>query len=64
MLNVIFTLAVIGVIVYFLEHVLPISEPFKLGIRIIAALYVLAILFQMLGTGVGVSTGVPIFRIQ
>jgi len=57
MITVIIVLAIIGVLVYLLEQ-LPMAQPFKVAIRVIAILFVVLYLVQMFG----LDLHVPRFR--
>lgn len=49
MIAVILTLALVGLLLYLIERFIPMSEPFKTGIRIVAGVCVLFYLVSVFG---------------
>lgn len=61
MIDLLVTLVVLGLLVWFLETYIPMADPFKVGVRIVAALIVLAMLLNLLGY-VDLPVRGPLFR--
>jgi len=51
MIELLITLIILGIIFYFVETYVPMSEPFKAMVRILAVIIVLLILLNFLGYG-------------
>jgi hypothetical protein len=49
MLSLILTLALVGLIVYLVENFIPMSDPFKIAIRVIVLVCVVIYLVQLFG---------------
>lgn len=61
MIQVILTLALIGLIVYLIERFIPMSEPFKTGIRIVAGICVVFYLLNVFGL---LAYDIPVPRLR
>lgn len=55
LLGLILVIAIIGLVVYALEAFIPMAEPFKTVIRIIAGIICLILLLQLLGVALPFS---------
>jgi len=49
LIGVLVVIAILGLVVYLLEAFLPMAEPFKMAIRIIAGIICLLLILQVLG---------------
>ena len=61
MIELLIALVVLGLIVWFVETYIPMAEPFKVGVRILAAIIVLVMILSLFGY-VDLPMRAPLFR--